>query len=597
MKRCLFVAAFTGLLLTGSLVQSYIEVAYSLGQVLNESTQICLVEITKVDKAKGLIIFKKLKDLKGVHPEKELKHNIGKRGFHPREWQTVMAWADVGKKAVFFTNGGASETCIENYWYQCYKEGAWWGMSHGEPFLLRSYCGDPEKLAGFVSEMLKGKEVVVPCMQDHPNKQLLHERKGKMQLMKASTKLSSYNAKRDFVAWGTDLASAPQYRTVVLLPESTIGWKYSLASAEVTASNSWIQSSYKDAGWRLGQSPIGYGQAEIHKRGGTIIGDKGRDFVFRRQFDVPPELLEMKGVQFRLCVASDDTATVWINGRLADQDPAIDHDFVYWNRDVELQKGIFKPGKNLVAVYVKNHRGSSDLYMDLEISASLLIAKKPAPVVKQPDKQPPATSLAEYKVPIPAALKIDAKQKEISLPCQIAPRKLPTLKEIYPIEVMATYPTPKGLKAHETVVVFEKIKPLAVHKALVQLGLKPGQPVQGEGKASGPELELFLEFTKNGKKQRVPFEQTLVDTKANKKLPPLKWHFTGSSVTQPDPEKNEYAYGANLSGTLITLYPVTDQCVIQANLNFNDQDIYRLETNKNLLPPEGGAATLIIRVK
>src|SRR5438093_7401938 len=82
MKRCLFVAVFTGLLLTASLVQSYIEVAYSLGQVLNESTQICLVEVSKVDKAKGLIIFKKLKDLKGVHPEKELKHNIGKRGFH-----------------------------------------------------------------------------------------------------------------------------------------------------------------------------------------------------------------------------------------------------------------------------------------------------------------------------------------------------------------------------------------------------------------------------------------------------------------------------------------------------------------------------------
>jgi hypothetical protein len=55
-----------------------------------------------------------------------------------------------------------------------------------------------------------------------------------------------------------------------------------------------------------------------------------------------------------------------------------------------------------------------------------------------------------------------------------------------------------------------------------------------------------------------PLEDTLMDTKANKTLPPLKWHFTGSNLSQPDPEKNEYKYGANLSGTLITLYPVTD---------------------------------------
>ena len=50
-----------------------------------------------------------------------------------------MEWAEVGKTAIFFHNGGASETCIGSYWYQCYPNGEWWGLSHGEPFLLRSF--------------------------------------------------------------------------------------------------------------------------------------------------------------------------------------------------------------------------------------------------------------------------------------------------------------------------------------------------------------------------------------------------------------------------------------------------------------------------
>ena len=73
-----------------------------------------------------------------------------------------MDWAEAGKTAVFFHNGGASETCIGTYWYQAYAGGEWWNMSHGEPFLLRSFAGKPEKLAAVVADIVAGKEVVVP---------------------------------------------------------------------------------------------------------------------------------------------------------------------------------------------------------------------------------------------------------------------------------------------------------------------------------------------------------------------------------------------------------------------------------------------------
>jgi hypothetical protein len=59
-------------------------------------------------------------------------------------------WAEVGKTAVFFHNGGASETCFGNYWYQAYAGGDWWNFSHGEPSLLRSYAGNVDKLAAAV---------------------------------------------------------------------------------------------------------------------------------------------------------------------------------------------------------------------------------------------------------------------------------------------------------------------------------------------------------------------------------------------------------------------------------------------------------------
>src|SRR5260370_9846714 len=49
--------------------------------------------------------------------------------------------------------------------------------------------------------MLAGQEVIVPCMVDG-NKEDLHNRRAKMQRVKASLKIQDYSPKRDFVGWG-----------------------------------------------------------------------------------------------------------------------------------------------------------------------------------------------------------------------------------------------------------------------------------------------------------------------------------------------------------------------------------------------------------
>ncbi len=179
----------------------YVEAPHSFGQVIALSTNILVCRIEKVDREKNLILYRKVRDLKGTYPPEVIKHNIGKAGFHPREWQTAMELAEVGKTTVFFHNGGAGEMCLGNYWYQIYPGGEWWNMSHGEPFLLRSFAGSPDKLIGLVTDVLAGKEVVVPCMVDG-NKDDLHLRRARIQRLRASLKLQDYNPKRDFVGWG-----------------------------------------------------------------------------------------------------------------------------------------------------------------------------------------------------------------------------------------------------------------------------------------------------------------------------------------------------------------------------------------------------------
>jgi hypothetical protein len=125
---------------------AYIEAPHSLGAVISQSTNVLVLRVEKVDKERNLIVFRKERDLKGTHPGDVVKHNIGRGGFHPREWQWTMEWAQPGQVAVMFHNGGAGEVCITNYWYQVTAGGEWWNFTHGEPYMMRTFHGKAEKL-------------------------------------------------------------------------------------------------------------------------------------------------------------------------------------------------------------------------------------------------------------------------------------------------------------------------------------------------------------------------------------------------------------------------------------------------------------------
>src|SRR5438105_7797733 len=111
---------------------------------------------------------------------------------------------------------------------------------------------------------------------------------------------------------------------------------------------------------------------------------------------------------------------------------------------------------------------------------------------------------------------IDKEKRTVTIDAKIAPRKLAYLKgEVYPIEVIACWPHPKGKKAHETIVTIEAL-PSAVHKALEALGLKPGAPIMGGEKEipQGPDVNLYLEVpTPEGYFKRLTTDKTIVDSR------------------------------------------------------------------------------------
>ncbi|QJW95942.1 YdjY domain-containing protein [Frigoriglobus tundricola] len=202
---------------------------------------------------------------------------------------------------------------------------------------------------------------------------------------------------------------------------------------------------------------------------------------------------------------------------------------------------------------------------------------------------------------------VDVKKRSVSIEAKVAPRKLEHLKgEVYPIELIASWGHPRGKKAHETVVTIEA-NPSEVHKGLEQVGLKPGKPARGaavkEGapdpKAEGPEVNVFIEVPDGaGGAKRLSLDKVLMDPKTKKAPPKMTFVFTGSVLSAVDPNKpDEKKYGADLTGSLIALFPVTDEVVLQTAWTMKEEKFLKLEVRPDVLPKEGSPVKLVIEAK
>lgn len=202
---------------------------------------------------------------------------------------------------------------------------------------------------------------------------------------------------------------------------------------------------------------------------------------------------------------------------------------------------------------------------------------------------------------------VDTSKKLLIVDAKVAPRKLEHLKgEQYPIELIASWPHPRGKKAHETVLTTE-VEPSAVHKGLEQLGLKPGKPAKGgapkdgdpDPKAEGPVVNVYIEVPDGaGGSKRLTLDKVLMDPKTKKPPPKMTFVFTGSALTAPDPNKpDDTKYGADLTGSLICLFPVTNEVVLQTAWTMKEEKFLKLDVRPDVLPKEGTPVKLVIEVK
>ena len=195
---------------------------------------------------------------------------------------------------------------------------------------------------------------------------------------------------------------------------------------------------------------------------------------------------------------------------------------------------------------------------------------------------------------------VDRKNSRVVVDIEIAPRKLPHLKQVYPVEVMVT--GAQGKKAHETVLL-SAASPLQVHRALEKLGLKAGEPGIGDkSPPRGPEVRIWIEYPgRLGLNKKVDLASAVVDRRTGLALDggasstgrAVRWLFTGSAMVQADPSSTKEIYGAEFSGTLVTIFPVTDETVFQSNLGMDAESLFNLEV-AGILPPIGSKAKLLI---
>ena len=195
---------------------------------------------------------------------------------------------------------------------------------------------------------------------------------------------------------------------------------------------------------------------------------------------------------------------------------------------------------------------------------------------------------------------VDKKKSRVVVDVEIAPRKLPHLKQIYPIEVMVA--GAQGKKAHETVLISD-VSPLQVHRALEELGLVAGRPgIADKRPPSGPEVRLWLEYPgRFGLSKKVDLASAVVDRRTGLALDggasnsgrKVRWLFTGSTLVKIDPRSEKEVYGAEFSGTMVTIFPVTDETVFQSTLGMDAEALFNLEA-AGVLPAIGSKARLLI---
>jgi hypothetical protein len=179
-------------------------------------------------------------------------------------------------------------------------------------------------------------------------------------------------------------------------------------------------------------------------------------------------------------------------------------------------------------------------------------------------------------------LTVDAKARTVRVDCE-------AVAADYPLEFLAVV---TGTNEYEAVVRSD-VKPSDLHLALLLIGLKPGEPVHYSEATkawlppSGPPVDVWFEYVKDGKPQRVPAYRWMRDLHTKKEAKPFTWCFTGSRTF-------DGVYAADQTGSLIGVINNENSVLDVAALRGRALEARDYERNGDLIPPTGTPVAMIL---
>ena len=188
-----------------------------------------------------------------------------------------------------------------------------------------------------------------------------------------------------------------------------------------------------------------------------------------------------------------------------------------------------------------------------------------------------------------SALKVDRDAREVRIGCEMLPPD-------YPLEYICVG---FGTAEHESLL-RTRVKPSAVHAALVGLGLEPGRPVRWVPEMnksfppSGPPLWLDVEWTTaDGAVVRRPIGEVVRHIESKRPMPRRTFVFTGSTTGQM--RDGSEIYSADATGQLISLVNFETPTIDVGELKSSDEASLEWEIDTDAAPPAGSTLWLIIK--
>ncbi len=221
--------------------RAYITVpVVTLGAALDDSTYVTLLRVEKVGREKGIVVFTKVRDLKGKYPKETIKHVFDLKGTpahkgsgdvpvrpDAQDWKYAVEWAEPGKTAVFFSRkydpfGDFGHVYIDGLWYATMcppRDWEFWYAIYSDPKLLSQWhAGPADPLVRAIESLAAGRSAVVPVLATGA-KDDLRTGKAKFQALDVRAGRRDFAPKRDLFANPLDVSSLPAL--VRSLAEST----------------------------------------------------------------------------------------------------------------------------------------------------------------------------------------------------------------------------------------------------------------------------------------------------------------------------------------------------------------------------------------